>query len=116
MIYVAIRASFNRCSPVAAYGWIAQYTTRGAAKSITVNTLAPGYIATDMVIAVPKVVLDTKIIPLTPVGRPGTPEEIARRVDFLAADRREITDKTGEWQGWWRDHNGAGLQVKASAD
>ena len=48
-----------------------------------------------MVIAVPKVVLDTKIIPLTPVGRPGTPEEIARRVDFLAADRREIMDFGG---------------------
>jgi NAD(P)-dependent dehydrogenase (short-subunit alcohol dehydrogenase family) len=52
-----------------------------------------------MVIAVPKVVLDTKIIPLTPVGQPGTPEEIARRVDFLAADRREITDL-----GRRRDH------------
>ena len=39
------------------------------------NTLAPGYIATEMVITVPKKVLDTKIIPLIPVGRLGTPEE-----------------------------------------
>ena len=57
-----------------------------AAKNITVNTLAPGYIATEMVMAVPKEVLDTKIIPQIPVGRLGTAEEIARAVVFLAAD------------------------------
>jgi acetoacetyl-CoA reductase len=57
-----------------------------AAKGITVNTIAPGYIATDMVAAVPKEVLDTKIIPLIPVGRLGESEEIARAVVFLAAD------------------------------
>jgi len=57
-----------------------------AAKGITVNTIAPGYINTEMVAAVPKEVLDTKIIPQIPVGRLGTAEEIARTVTFLAAD------------------------------
>lgn len=58
----------------------------GAAKGITCNVVAPGYIATEMVAAMPKEVLDTKIIPYIPVGRLGAPEEIARCVVFLAAD------------------------------
>lgn len=58
----------------------------GAAKNITANVVAPGYINTEMVAAVPKDVLDTKILPLIPVGRLGTVEEIARCVVFLASD------------------------------
>ena len=57
-----------------------------ASKGVTVNTVSPGYIATEMVRAVPKEVLDTKIIPQIPVGRLGESEEIARAVVFLAAD------------------------------
>ncbi|WP_333793720.1 acetoacetyl-CoA reductase [Hyphomicrobium sp.] len=57
-----------------------------ASKGITVNTIAPGYINTEMVAAVPKEVLETKIIPQIPVGRLGTAEEIARAVVFVAAD------------------------------
>ena len=57
-----------------------------AAKGITVNVIAPGYIATEMVQAVPKEVLETKILPYIPVGRLGTAEEVARCVIFLAAD------------------------------
>ena len=57
-----------------------------AAKGITVNVIAPGYIATEMVQAVPKEVLETKILPYIPVGRLGTAEEVARCVAFLAAD------------------------------
>jgi acetoacetyl-CoA reductase len=57
-----------------------------ARAGITVNAICPGYIATEMVQAVPKDVLDKKIIPLIPVGRLGEPEEIARCVVFLAAD------------------------------
>ena len=70
----------------AIHGFTKALAFEGAAKGITVNTLAPGYIATEMVMAVPKEVLDTKIIPQIPVGRLGTPEEIARCVVFLAAD------------------------------
>jgi acetoacetyl-CoA reductase len=57
-----------------------------AARGITVNVVAPGYIATEMVQAVPKEILDTKILPLIPAGRLGTAEEIARCVAFLADD------------------------------
>jgi acetoacetyl-CoA reductase len=57
-----------------------------AAKGITVNVIAPGYISTEMVQAVPKDVLESKILPLIPVGRLGSPEEVARCVVFLAAE------------------------------
>lgn len=57
-----------------------------AAKGITVNAIAPGYIGTEMVLAVPEDVLKNNILPQVPVGRLGEPEEIARCVVFLAAD------------------------------
>lgn len=56
-----------------------------ANKGITVNTIAPGYIETDMVKAVPEKVLES-IVAKIPVGRLGQPEEIARAVCFLAAN------------------------------
>jgi acetoacetyl-CoA reductase len=56
-----------------------------AAKGITVNAIAPGYIDTEMVSAVPQAVLD-KIIGAIPVGRLGKAEEIAACVAFLARD------------------------------
>jgi acetoacetyl-CoA reductase len=56
-----------------------------AKKGITVNTIAPGYIDTEMVSAVPKAVLD-QIIAGIPVGRLGMADEIARCVAFLAAE------------------------------
>jgi acetoacetyl-CoA reductase len=58
----------------------------GASKGVTCNVIAPGYINTEMVAAVPKDVLEAKILPQIPVGRLGTAEEIARCVVFLAAD------------------------------
>jgi acetoacetyl-CoA reductase len=57
-----------------------------ARKGVTVNTVSPGYLATKMVLAVPKEVLDTKIIPQIPVGRLGQPEEIAGLVAYLCSD------------------------------
>ena len=57
-----------------------------ARNGVTVNVIAPGYIATEMVQAVPEDVLKTKILPLIPVGRLGEAEEIARAVVFLAGE------------------------------
>lgn len=57
-----------------------------AFKGITANVIAPGYVGTEMVRAVPEEVLNTKIIPQIPVGRLAEPEEVARCVVFLAAD------------------------------
>jgi acetoacetyl-CoA reductase len=56
-----------------------------AKKGVTVNTIAPGYIATEMVMAVPEDVRN-KIIAGIPVGRLGTPEDIAGLVSYLASD------------------------------
>jgi acetoacetyl-CoA reductase len=47
-----------------------------------VNTISPGYIGTNMVMAVPKEVLDSKILPQIPVGHLGKPEEIAGLVAY----------------------------------
>ena len=67
-------------------GFIKALAQENANKGVTVNAICPGYIATEMVMAVPKEVLDKRILPLIPVGRLGEPEEIARCVVFLAAD------------------------------
>ena len=56
-----------------------------AKKGITVNTIAPGYVDTEMVSAVPKAVLD-QIVAGIPVGRLGMADEIARCVAFLASE------------------------------
>jgi acetoacetyl-CoA reductase len=67
-------------------GFAKALAQENASKGVTVNVIAPGYIATEMVQAVPEEVLKTKILPLIPVGRLGEAEEIARSVLFLAGD------------------------------
>ncbi len=67
-------------------GFTKALAQENAFKGITVNAVAPGYIATEMVMAVPEEVLKTKVIPLIPVGRLGEPAEVARCVLFLAGD------------------------------
>lgn len=57
-----------------------------ARKGVTVNTVSPGYIGTKMVMAIPKEVLDSKILPQIPVGRLGQPEEVAGLIVYLASD------------------------------
>src|ERR1700712_1566715 len=67
------------------HGFTKALGQEGAAKGITVNAIAPGYIDTDMVAAVPAEVL-AKIVARIPVGRLGKASEIARGVLFLVAD------------------------------
>jgi len=57
-----------------------------ARKGVTVNTISPGYIGTKMVMAIPKEVLDSKIIPQIPIGRLGKPEEVAGLVAYLCSE------------------------------
>ena len=66
-------------------GFTRALAQEGAKAGITVNVIAPGYIATDMVMAVPEKVRES-IVAQIPVGRLGEPGEIARCVVFLAAD------------------------------
>ena len=67
-------------------GFTRALAQEGARGGITVNAVAPGYIATEMVKAIDEKVLKERIIPQIPVGRLGEPEEIARIVVFLASD------------------------------
>ncbi|MCF6231933.1 MAG: acetoacetyl-CoA reductase [Rhodobacteraceae bacterium] len=66
-------------------GIIKSLAQEGARAGITANAICPGYIATDMVMAVPEKVRES-IISQIPTGRLGEPEEIARCVVFLASD------------------------------
>lgn len=67
-------------------GFTKALAQEGARAGVTVNTICPGYINTEMVQAVPKDVLERTILPQIPIGRLGEPEEIARCVVFLASD------------------------------
>src|SRR6478609_2967237 len=76
------------------HGFTKALAQEGAKFGVTVNAIAPGYIDTDMVRAVPKEVLE-KIIARIPVGRLGKAEDIARAVLFLVADDADfITGST----------------------
>jgi acetoacetyl-CoA reductase len=67
-------------------GFTKALAQENASKGVTVNAICPGYIATEMVLAVPKDVLEKAILPQIPVRRLGQPEEVARCVVFLASD------------------------------
>ena len=67
------------------HGFTKALAQEGASKGITVNAIAPGYIDTDMVAAVPPAVLE-KIVAKIPVGRLGKADDIARGVLFCVAD------------------------------
>ncbi|MDH3694455.1 MAG: acetoacetyl-CoA reductase [Gammaproteobacteria bacterium] len=76
------------------HGFTKALALEGAAKGITVNAIAPGYVDTDMVRAVPDNVLE-KIIAQIPVGRLGKAHDIARCILFLVADDADfITGST----------------------
>jgi acetoacetyl-CoA reductase len=67
------------------HGFTKAVAQETAAKGITVNTISPGYIGTEMVMAIKQEVRD-QIVSGIPVGRLGKPEEIAKLVSYLASD------------------------------
>lgn len=67
------------------YGFSKSLALEVAKKGITVNTISPGYIGTSMVMAIKEEIRD-KIVAQIPVGRLGTPEEIAKLASYLASD------------------------------
>ena len=71
------------------HGFTKALAQEGARFGITVNAIAPGYIDTDMVAAVPEPVLE-KIVAKIPVGRLGKASEIARGVSFLCSEHAEF--------------------------
>ena len=82
------KGQFGQCNYAATksalFGFSKSLALEVARKGITVNTIAPGYIATHMIESIKKEVLDA-IIADIPVGRLGRPEEIAYAVAFLAS-------------------------------
>jgi acetoacetyl-CoA reductase len=67
-------------------GFTKALAQESAKSGVTINAICPGYIATEMVKAVPQEVMEKTILPQIPIGRLGEPEEVARCVIFLASD------------------------------
>jgi acetoacetyl-CoA reductase len=68
------------------HGFTKSLALESARKGVTVNTISPGYIGTKMVTAIPKDVLDGKILPQIPISRLGKPEEVAGLIIYLCSD------------------------------
>ena len=87
------------------HGFTISLAQENAKFGITVNTVSPGYIATDMVMAVPEDVRG-KIIQQIPTGRLGKPEEIAYAVSFFIPDEASwitganLSANGGQYMGW----------------
>ena len=87
------------------HGFTISLAQENAKFGITVNTVCPGYIATDMVMAVPEEVRN-KIITQIPTGRLGSPEEIAYAVAFFIPDEAgwitgaNLSANGGQYMGW----------------
>jgi len=87
------------------HGFTISLAQENAKFGVTVNTVCPGYIATDMVMAVPEDVRN-KIIAQIPTGRLGSPEEIAYAVAFFVPDEAgwitgaNLSANGGQYMGW----------------
>ena len=87
------------------HGFTISLAQESAKFGITVNTVSPGYVGTDMVMAVPEEVR-AKIVAQIPVGRLGSPDEIAYAVGFFVADEAawmtgaNLSINGGHYMGW----------------
>ncbi len=69
------------------HGFTKSLALEVAKKGVTINTVSPGYLHTQMVMRVPEDVLQTKILPEIPIGRLGEPDEVAELISYLASER-----------------------------
>jgi acetoacetyl-CoA reductase len=69
------------------HGFTKSLALEVAKKGVTVNTVSPGYLSTQMVLKVPEDILKSKILPEIPIGRLGTPDEVAGLVAYLASEQ-----------------------------
>jgi acetoacetyl-CoA reductase len=87
------------------HGFTISLAQENAKFGITVNTVSPGYIGTDMVMAVPEAVRE-KIVAQIPTGRLGEPSEIAYAVNFFTGDEAgwitgaNLSANGGQYMGW----------------
>lgn len=85
-----LRGSAGQCNYAAAKagvtGFVKSLAREVAAKGITVNAIAPGFIETDMTLVLSEEIRE-KFIEQIPAGRPGLPQEVAETAAFLASDR-----------------------------
>ena len=72
------------------HGFTKSLALESARKGVTVNTISPGYIGTKMVTAIPKEVLDSKILPQIPISRLGKPEEVAGLIIYLCSEEAAV--------------------------
>jgi acetoacetyl-CoA reductase len=86
----ALKGQFGQTNYSAAkagiHGFTKALALECARKGVTVNTISPGYIGTKMVTAIPKEILDSKILPQIPIGRLGKPEEVAGLIIYLCSE------------------------------
>ncbi|MCL5424405.1 MAG: acetoacetyl-CoA reductase [Gammaproteobacteria bacterium] len=69
------------------HGFTKSLAMEVAKRGVTVNTVSPGYLETSMVMAVPKEVLESKVISQIPVGRLGKPDDIATLIAFICSEQ-----------------------------
>jgi acetoacetyl-CoA reductase len=84
------RGQFGQANYAAAkagmHGFTMSLALEMAKYGVTVNTISPGYLATRMVAAMPREVLEAKVLPSIPLGRLGEPEEVAALAAFIASE------------------------------